>query len=91
MTPTLLFIFRNGYEIRVKFDAEEGTFYGVSDMYDDFELEGGEMLLFEYNGISGLNVHVIGQDLTEIEYPNVVHHMQKIEPRVGKFLITSLL
>ena len=60
-------------------------------MYDDFELEGGEMLIFEVNGIFDFNVYIIGLDLTEIEYPNVVHYMQNSHPRVGKILMTFRL
>lgn len=69
--------FRNGYELPVVLNAEHSTVCGLSTLYDDFELRGGEMLVFEFDGVSGFNVHVIGNDNLEIEYPNLVHHMQR--------------
>ncbi|XP_063936677.1 uncharacterized protein LOC108227884 [Daucus carota subsp. sativus] len=77
----LLLGFRNGYEIPVVLDEERGTLSGLSTLYDDFELIGGQMLLFDFNGCSGFNVYVIGTDLREIDYPSVVHCMQNKRPR----------
>ena len=79
----LLLGFRNGYEIPVVLDEERGTLSGLSTLYDDFELIGGQMLLFDFNGCSGFNVYVIGTDLREIDYPSVVHCMQNKRPRNG--------
>lgn len=76
--------FRNGYEIPVNLNDDDWTIYGVSNLYEDFGLNGGEMLVFEFNGKSDFNVYVIGSDLTEIQYPNIVHHMQKNRPKLGK-------
>ena len=52
-------------------------FVGVQCLYEDFELEGGEMFLFEFNGSDGFNVYIIGKDFCEIDYPQKVHQLQK--------------
>ena len=82
--------FRNGYELPVYFSDDQWTISGVSNLYEDFGLNGGEMLLFEFNGKSDFNVYVIGSNLTEIEYPNIVHYLQKNRPRVGKIWLFYL-
>ena len=52
-------------------------------MYDDFELEPGQMLVFEFDGSCHFNVNVIGTDFLEIEYPRVTHQLQQTGPRDG--------
>uniref|UniRef100_A0A162A3Z5 Uncharacterized protein n=1 Tax=Daucus carota subsp. sativus TaxID=79200 RepID=A0A162A3Z5_DAUCS len=80
--PSFFLKFRNGYEKTVVFNEETGTFYGLFSIFYDFNLEGGEMLLFEFNGSRDFNDLLIGLVLREIEYPNIVHYMQKKRPRV---------
>lgn len=77
------FIFRNGYELPVKFTKDTGIIKGMQTLYQDFDLNAGEMLLFEYNGMTDLNVYVIGKDKREIDYPHLGHSTQKRVPRVG--------
>ncbi|WOH00621.1 hypothetical protein DCAR_0519990 [Daucus carota subsp. sativus] len=81
LEDSLLLKFRNGYEIAVVFKNERGSLLGVFSIFEDFGLEGGKMLLFEYNGVRDFNVFVIGKDLTEIIYPNIVHFTQNRRPR----------
>lgn len=81
--PSFLLKFRNGYEKRVVFNKDRGTLYGLFPIFYDFNFEGGEMLVFEFNGSRDFNVFVIGKDLREIEYPSIVHFSQKKRPRVG--------
>nr|XP_017215255.1 PREDICTED: uncharacterized protein LOC108193204 [Daucus carota subsp. sativus]XP_017215256.1 PREDICTED: uncharacterized protein LOC108193204 [Daucus carota subsp. sativus] len=76
------FNFRNGYELPVKFTKDTGIIKGMQTLYQDFDLTAGEMLLFEYNGMTDLNVYVIGKDKREIDYPHLVHSTQKRVPRV---------
>ena len=75
--------FWNGYEIPVVFHREEGVISGLSTLYEDFELEPGQMLVFEFDGSYHFNVYGIGTDFSEIEYPQVVHHLQQTRPRDG--------
>ena len=81
----LLLKFRNGYEIPVSIFEEGGLIYGISSLYEDFEMEPGQLLVFEYDGQSGFNVYVIGKNLVEIDYPLLVHETQKTRPRNGMF------
>ena len=91
MQESFLLKFRNGYELPVDLSADDWTLYGLSKLYEDFGLNGGEFLVFEYNGKNDFNVYVIGSDLIEIEYPNVVHYLQKNRPRVGKIWLFYFL
>ena len=75
--------FRNGYEIPVVFHREEGVISGLSTLYEDFELEPGQMLVFEFDRSYHFNVYGIGTDFSEIEYPQVAHHLQQTRPRDG--------
>ena len=56
-------------------------------MYEDFLFEVGQMLVFEFDGSCDFNVYVIDTDLTEVEYPPVLHHTQSGHPRVGKIVL----
>lgn len=56
---------------------------GIQCLYDDFDLEGGELYLFQYNGVDGFNVYLIGRDFCEIDYPEIVHRSQNCRPRKG--------
>ncbi|WOH06079.1 hypothetical protein DCAR_0625502 [Daucus carota subsp. sativus] len=81
LPKNLLLKFRNGYEIPVSNFEEGGLIYGISSLYEDFEMEPGQLLVFEYDGQSGFNVYVIGKNLVEIDYPLLVHETQKTRPR----------
>ncbi|WOH08668.1 hypothetical protein DCAR_0728112 [Daucus carota subsp. sativus] len=79
--PQTLFLeFRNGYRVQITFSYDLGTFLGIQCLYDDFDLEGGELFLFQYNGVDGFNVYLIGRDFCEIDYPAIVHRSQNCRP-----------
>ena len=61
--PSFLLKFRNWYEIPVVLNEDTGTIYALFSIFYDFNLKGGEMLLFEFNGSRDFNVFVIGNDL----------------------------
>lgn len=83
----MLFLeFRNCYRVEVTFIYDLGKLLGIQCVYDDFDLEGGEMLLFQYNGQDGFNVYLIGRDFFEAEYPDIVHRLQISHPRRGSLL-----
>ncbi|WOH03395.1 hypothetical protein DCAR_0622792 [Daucus carota subsp. sativus] len=66
----------------IKFFTNAETNSDELALYEDFALKGGEMLVSEFNRSTDFNVYVIGTNLTEIRYPNIVHCMQKKRPRV---------
>lgn len=71
---------RNGFLVPVDFDKRRGILKGLSSLYEKFNLNGGEMLVFEYYGRVHLNVYVLGTDCCEIEYPMVVNDFQQCNP-----------
>ncbi|XP_063944812.1 uncharacterized protein LOC135151133 [Daucus carota subsp. sativus] len=67
---------RNGYQIHVVYDRQSMKLLGVSDLFSDFGLIGGEILLFESVDLRVFNVYIMGEDGCEIQYPEVVHRSQ---------------
>ncbi|KAL1815676.1 hypothetical protein ACET3Z_018250 [Daucus carota] len=67
---------RNGYQIHVVYDRQSMKLLGVSDLFSDFGLIGGEILLFESVDLRVFNVYIMGEDGCEIQYPEVVHSSQ---------------
>ncbi|KAL1826854.1 hypothetical protein ACET3Z_005266 [Daucus carota] len=55
-------------------------FVGMHDLFSDFGLKGGEILLFEIVNRGTLNVFIVGEHLGEIQYPSVVHLSQNRSP-----------
>ncbi|KAK1377015.1 hypothetical protein POM88_033208 [Heracleum sosnowskyi] len=82
LSGSLHVIVRNGYRLPVEFDCSKGNLKGFLKFFKDFNLKGGEMLLFEYYGRYDLNVYIIGSHCSEIEYPHIVHHLQTCHPRI---------
>ncbi|KAK1387362.1 hypothetical protein POM88_015540 [Heracleum sosnowskyi] len=78
---TVKLIIRNGYEIWVDFDKENERFIGLGYLFSHFSLIGGQALVFEYIGGFNFKVSIFGLDGSEIEYPNIVHHLQTCRPR----------
>ncbi|KAL1826918.1 hypothetical protein ACET3Z_005330 [Daucus carota] len=60
---------RNGYILPVQFDAVKCELKGVMWFFKELELEGGEILLFEYFGRFKFMVYIIGRCGSEITYP----------------------
>ena len=61
--------FRNGYNVWVGYDNDDGVFKGVGKIYRKFGLKKGQTLLFEYVSMFNFKVFIFGADLTEINYP----------------------
>ncbi|KAK1399501.1 hypothetical protein POM88_009364 [Heracleum sosnowskyi] len=80
---TVKMIVRNGYEIWVDFDKKNERFIGLGYFFSHFSLVGGQSLVFEYIGGFNFKVSIFGLDGSEIEYPNIVHHLQSCRPRNG--------
>ncbi|WOH14957.1 hypothetical protein DCAR_0934487 [Daucus carota subsp. sativus] len=68
---------RNGYILRVEVDAVKCELKGVLWFFNDMELEGGEVLLFEYFGRFKFNVYILGRNGSEINYLDKVHCLQQ--------------
>lgn len=79
--------FRNGYSIEVSFNKYWGKVVGVKKLYEDFGLEGGELLVFEYSGDGNFNIYIIGKDCCEVDYPTVVRSMPNTQLRKGNFFL----
>ena len=75
---------RNGYIIPVKFDKSKGILKGLMWFFKQFELKGGEILLFEYFGRYNINVYILGTNCSEIRYPDIVHYLQQSSSRIGR-------
>lgn len=63
---------RNGYIQPVELDLVNCNMKGVSGFFKFFDLKGGELIMFEYFGRSKFNVYIIGTNLSEIRYPDIV-------------------
>ncbi|XP_017234101.1 uncharacterized protein LOC108208124 isoform X2 [Daucus carota subsp. sativus] len=61
--------FRNGFNVWVGYDNDDGVFKGVGKIYRKFGLKKGQTLLFEYVSMFNFKVFIFGADLTEINYP----------------------
>ena len=85
-SPIVFLEFRNEYRLEVSFNKHLGKFSSVQCLYADFDLEGGELFVFEFNGVDGLNVYLLGRDFCEVDYPEKVHALQKSRPRKGIFI-----
>ncbi|XP_063942320.1 uncharacterized protein LOC135150084 [Daucus carota subsp. sativus] len=81
VTDSVKLKFRNGYKIRVTFDRDGSEFLGMHDVFVDFGLFGGEVLIFQLCRRDCFKVYIIGVDCCEIEYPAIVHSAQKCTPQ----------
>lgn len=61
----------------------------MHDLFVDFGLYGGEVLIFRYCKSDCFKVYIIGSDCGESEYPPIVHSSQKSSPKTGnmKFIM----
>ncbi|WOH01231.1 hypothetical protein DCAR_0520612 [Daucus carota subsp. sativus] len=73
---------RNGYILPVQFDAVKCELKGVMWFFKELELEGGEILLFEYFGRFKFMVYIIGRCGSEITYPEKVHCLQRCSTKI---------
>ena len=74
---------RNGYILPVQVDAVKCELKGVLWFFKDLEMEGGEILLFEYFGRLKLSVYIIGRTGSELNYPEKVHCLQRCSAKTG--------
>lgn len=74
---------RNGYILPVQFDAVKCELKGVMWFFKELDLEGGEILLFEYFGRFKFMVYIIGRCGSEITYPEKVHCLQRCSTKIG--------
>ena len=75
---------RNGYKLPVFYDAENRKLVGFADLFADFGLVGGEVLLFESEGNGKFKVYILGEDGDEIQYPSIKHASQSSSSMAGK-------
>ena len=80
---------RNGYILPVQFDVVKCELKGVLWFFKDLELEGGEILLFEYFGRFKFNVYIIGRNGSEINYPDKLHCLQHRSSGIGYYTNAS--
>lgn len=88
---TVKVVVRTGYCIWVDFDKVNEQFIGLRAFYKDFSIQGGHTLLFEFCGDFEFKVCIVDLYGSEIEYPVIVHHLQKCEPRNGMYFLQFLL
>lgn len=74
---------RNGYQLWVDFVKINVHFVGMRDLFKDFNLRGGESLMFEYVGGFYFKVFIFSAAGSEIEYPLIVHQLQDCLARQG--------
>ena len=60
---------RNGYVQPIQIDMEKCLIKGVFPFFKNMELNGGELLLFEYFGRYNFHIYIIGSNGSEIRYP----------------------
>ncbi|KAL1824410.1 hypothetical protein ACET3Z_011188 [Daucus carota] len=77
MPTTIKLSVRNGYEIWLDVDKVNGKLIGMRRFYEDFGVEPGQTLMFVYVGGFDMNVFIFGFDDAEIDYPLIVHPLQK--------------
>ncbi|KAK1397394.1 hypothetical protein POM88_007257 [Heracleum sosnowskyi] len=67
---------RNDYQIWLDYVKINQRFFGMKSFFKDFNLRGGESLLFDYVGEFKFNVLIFDISGSEIEYPLVMHESQ---------------
>ncbi|KAL1826920.1 hypothetical protein ACET3Z_005332 [Daucus carota] len=67
---------RNGYKMHVAYDRKTRKLRELGDLFNDFELGGGEVLIFELVDGNNFNVYIVGEDGNEINYPAILHTSQ---------------
>lgn len=86
MPTTIKLSVRNGYEIWLDLDKVNGKLIGMRRLYEDFAVEPGQTLMVVYVGGFDMNVCIFGFDDAEIDYPLVVHPLQKSSAKHGYFV-----
>ncbi|WOH08669.1 hypothetical protein DCAR_0728113 [Daucus carota subsp. sativus] len=71
---------RNGYTMHVTYDHQNLRLEGMSDLFTDFQLVDGEVLIFQFVDGTNFNVYIMCEDGSEMEYPSVLHASQLLSP-----------
>ena len=79
ITDSMELKLRNGYVQPVQIDKERCLIKGVLSFFKNMELNGGELLLFEYFGRYNFHIYIIGSNGSEIQYP-----LESILPGIGE-------
>lgn len=87
---TVKIVVRNGYCIWLNFDKVNKHFTGLRAFYEDFSINAGHTLLFEYYGDFEFKVCIVDLYGSEIEYPFTVHELQKCQPSHGMYILYLL-
>ena len=66
LNDTVKLRFRNGYIIRVTFDRQNSRFVGMHDLFRDFGLKGGEILLFKHVKLSEPGTNTMNSVCTSV-------------------------
>lgn len=77
---------RNGYKMHVAYDRKTRKLRELGDLFNDFELRGGEVLIFELVDGNNFNVYIVGEDGSEINYPAILHTSQTSSSFAGNFV-----
>lgn len=77
---------RNGYTMHFTYDQQNHRLEGMSDLFTDFRLVGGEVLIFQFVDGTNFNVYIMCEDGSEMEYPSVLHTSQLLSPNPGTHL-----
>ncbi|KAL1808431.1 hypothetical protein ACET3Z_025421 [Daucus carota] len=71
---------RKSYRMHVVYDRQNHRLLGISKLFSDFGIVGGEVLIFEFVDGSNFNLYIIGEDGNEIDYPSNGHASEHSSP-----------
>ncbi|KAL1809086.1 hypothetical protein ACET3Z_026076 [Daucus carota] len=60
---------------------KKSQFFGIKELFSDFSVTGGQLLVFTYSGGFMFDLCIIGVDGGEIQYPPIVHKLQDCSPQ----------
>ena len=72
--------------MHVTYNQQNHRLEGMSDLFTDFQLVGGEVLIFQFVDGANFNVYIMCEDGSEMQYPSVLHASQLLSPNPGKHL-----
>ncbi|KAK1394676.1 hypothetical protein POM88_013732 [Heracleum sosnowskyi] len=75
----------NAYEIAVQYHRGVRTLFGVSKVFEVFELKGGETLFFNFFSDSKLSLFIVGTKAVELNYALILDPLSNPSPRLGCF------
>ena len=72
--------------MHVVYDRENYRLLGITKLFSDFGIVGGEVLTFEFVDGSNFNVHIFGEDGNEMHYNSNDHETEDSSPQTGKIV-----